>query len=81
MSTYDRATRCPWCNRAHEAHTLVAGDEGEPDEGAISVCIGCEWPAVFTSDGIRRPTIAELEELRLDPRFRELAFAKGQAPS
>jgi len=76
---------CPFCKKSLDGHTQVAKtdeateelkldlDKGpKPEEGAISFCIYCSRPAIFTMDennelSLRTPTKEEVGEMFSEP--------------
>lgn len=44
---------CPVCSRALNASKRVAGPEGAPEAGDLTICVYCFAPLVFQSEGYR----------------------------
>lgn len=49
---------CPHCGRIHEIHGAVTPG-ATPTPGDVSICWGCTRVAIYTDDGLRKPTTAE----------------------
>lgn len=57
---------CPICKKANQMATLMDRTVGtlQPTDGDINMCIGCGDWSIVEGDHLRRPTNAELEEIR-----------------
>ncbi|WP_448167699.1 hypothetical protein [Burkholderia ambifaria] len=72
-------TFCPYCGKMNEEHMNASDKSGHlgytaanqfivPEEGDVSICIGCGQFAVFTHDGaLRKPNDDEVEVFSQDP--------------
>lgn len=61
------ASPCPYCARTNDAAVAEDGRDDRPTPGDYSVCFYCAGVAVFSADGVRKPTEAERAELVEDP--------------
>jgi hypothetical protein len=59
----DRPRRCPGCSAVVDAATAVDGSNALPSIGDVTVCVYCSRVLIFTADGLRFPTLDELEQL------------------
>ncbi|RBB38887.1 hypothetical protein DPV79_16025 [Burkholderia reimsis] len=58
-------TTCPFCGKRNDDHTGVRGHI-VPEDGDVSICIGCGQLAVFDHDALRAPTDDESDEFARD---------------
>lgn len=59
--------RCPHCNSAVDATTLVGEGTSAPDVDDVNVCLYCAKVSVFTAYGLRLATKIEAAEFDEDP--------------
>lgn len=59
----DRPRRCPGCRAVVDAATAIDGSDAVPSAGDVTVCLYCARVLIFTIDGLRFPTLPELEQL------------------
>jgi hypothetical protein len=59
----DQPRTCPVCRAVVDGATAVDGSDAQPAAGDITVCVYCARVLVFTEDGLRQPTMDELEDL------------------
>jgi hypothetical protein len=58
---------CPECGYKMDRTTAAFGQEGEPMEGDISMCLACGAPAIFRNDlTVRAPTEEEALDLAMN---------------
>ena len=83
MTTLFPAT-CPICGYQVDAHSAVGEHDAIPSDGAISICIACGEPSVFTAVlggalALRRPTPAERDDILRDDTVISVMLAHRQA--
>lgn len=59
----DRPRRCPNCRTVVDGATAVDGSHAVPSPGDATVCVYCARVLIFTAEGLRLPTMRELEQL------------------
>ncbi len=64
-------TTCPHCGKVNDYAQPVGLDDTPPEDGSVSLCIGCGSPGIFHLGGqhLRLPTPSEYLELAHDPEF------------
>jgi hypothetical protein len=64
----DTRPRCPYCGEISDGFTRVDGDDEEPTEGAVGICLYCLGVSIYTGVGLhkRKPTREELVEIMAD---------------
>jgi len=68
---------CPHCGRLNDQH--ATDEPKEPTEGDISLCWKCGGAAIFTSDGVRKPTDEEEADISKDPDVKKFRYAMAEA--
>jgi len=72
-----RAT-CPYCGRENDQHRTDEPDQ-QPTPGDVSLCWKCGSLAIFTEDGVRKPTPEEDAEFSQDPDIKKFRYAVAEA--
>lgn len=64
---------CPYCRRPNDAFTATSGPTPDVSDGDVSICFGCERPAVIVVDdhGVRLRAAGPIEEALLAPQLSE----------
>lgn len=62
-------TKCPHCGRVNTEHDGPTPD-ATPGPGDVSLCWRCGGLGIFTTDGVRKPTPEEEQELAAAPEIR-----------
>jgi hypothetical protein len=76
--THEMPTICPHCCQHHEAATHMGGADFEPDDGDVTICLGCGRLCIFDSEsygGLRKPTKKEQRTIDRNERVREVVTA------
>lgn len=79
MSTYPvNYSECLYCHREFDEATAVSG--GQPKSGDLTLCRYCAHLMIFDDElRVRYLTPEELEQVREDPRLRELCDKTAEA--
>jgi len=69
-----KITVCPYCNKENDRISNCKGDgDDNPNEGALSMCMTCGEPSIFTKDlELRKVTEEEFKEMYKDEDFKGL---------
>lgn len=67
-------TTCPHCDRLNTQHSALEPD-AKPDPGDVSLCWKCGGLAIFTENGVRKPTDDEEAEFSTDPDIKQFRYA------
>ena len=69
---------CPFCGSHLDRVGHIVGDNLQPDNGDVTLCIRCGVVGVFDDTvlgGVRKPTSRERRDIRRDGRIREVREA------
>jgi hypothetical protein len=70
-------TNCPHCGRLNDQH--ATDEDKPPSEGDVSLCWKCGGAALFTTDGVRKPTIEEEADISQDPDVKKFRYAMAES--